>query len=86
MRSAALSVPGNIAEGNDRGSDRDGVRFLFIARASLAELMSHVEIVAAAGLVASPVAARWSGEAEEIARMLAALIRARGFTLDKRPL
>ncbi len=77
MRRAAISVPSNIAEGNERGSDRDCARFLYFARGSLAELSTQADIAGEIGLLESSVAQRWTGECEELARILATLIRRR---------
>jgi four helix bundle protein len=41
MRESSVSMMANIAEGFSRNSDKEFVRFLFIAKGSAAELQSH---------------------------------------------
>ncbi len=53
---AAESVPANIAEGFGRGLCTDGARHLVIARASAAELESHIRVAERSGLVGPAVA------------------------------
>jgi four helix bundle protein len=42
IRRAALSVPGNIAEGFGRQHTKDKLNFYYVARGSLAETKSHL--------------------------------------------
>ena len=44
MRRAAVSIPSNVAEGKNRSSDKEFVRFLYMARGSLAEIESQLFI------------------------------------------
>jgi four helix bundle protein len=75
LRRSSVSVPSNIAEGNERGSRKEMARYCQHAKGSLAELSTQVEIAAGTGLLDEDRAKRWISECEELARMLAALIR-----------
>ena len=44
LQRSAVSVPSNIAEGEERGSNRDTLKFLHIAKGSLAELRTQIYI------------------------------------------
>lgn len=44
VRRAVISIPSNIAEGSERRSDKDFIRFLHMASASLAEVETQIFI------------------------------------------
>lgn len=74
-RRAAISIPANIAEGAARGSRVDYVRFLRIARASLAELETHVLISRRLGFLDDPTSQNLGESLREVARLLNGQIR-----------
>lgn len=51
MRRSSISVPSNIAEGDERDTDKDSVRFFYLAKGSLAELVTQLEIAHEVGLL-----------------------------------
>ncbi|MGH8020791.1 MAG: four helix bundle protein [Opitutaceae bacterium] len=77
IRRSAVSVPSNIAEGDERGTDRDSVRFLYIAKGSLAELRTQLIIGREVGAIESIAALRLEKQCAELGRSLGALIRHR---------
>jgi four helix bundle protein len=77
LRRAAVSVPSNIAEGDERDTDKDGVRCFFIAKGSLAELRTQLEIATEVGAMTDSATKPLLDTAAVVARQLGALIKAR---------
>jgi four helix bundle protein len=44
MRRAAISIPSNIAEGSARQTNKDAMHFFIVARGSLSELDTQIEL------------------------------------------
>ena len=73
LRRCAVSVASNIAEGSKRRTTKDFVKFLFIARGSLAEMETQMLLAGEVGLIANI-----GGHLEainEVGRLLNGLIR-----------
>ena len=77
LRRSAVSVPSNIAEGDERRSDKDSIRFFHIAKGSLAELATQLEIAREVGYFTELQVEPVLQECAEVGKMLGALIRAR---------
>lgn len=77
MLRAAISVPSNIAEGDERGTNKDSLRFLQVARGSLAELETQIGIAHDVGLLAEADAMRLESQLNEVGRLLGGSIRMR---------
>lgn len=77
VQRAAVSIPSNIAEGYDRGSNREFIRFLHYARGSCAELRTQLYIAQEAGFVSKPEASRILEKTRHISASLTRLITVR---------
>lgn len=77
MQRAAVSIPSNIAEGEERGSNRDALRFLFIAKGSLAELRTQLDIAHAIGKISASDLREKEALADRAGRLIGGLVRMR---------
>ena len=75
-RRAAASVPANIAEGWGRGSTREYIQFLLIARGSLMELETHLIIAGQLNYLVQEELVSLQKQIEEVGKMLNGLVQA----------
>ena len=75
MRRSAVSVPSNIAEGNGRASTGDYVRFLTIARGSVAEVETQLLIGVRLDFLSQEDIAAALSLIDEVGRMLNSMIK-----------
>ena len=73
MRRAVVSIPSNIAEGQGRNSDKEFIQFLSIARGSLWELETQIEICVRIGYIDQSQKTNIYNLIAEISKMLNAL-------------
>ncbi len=72
---SSLSIPCNIAEGVERDSAKDTIRFLNIAKGSCGELRTQTYIGMKIGYIAQDKGKQWAAETREISAMLMGLIK-----------
>lgn len=73
LRRAVVSIPSNIAEGSGRASNKDYAHFLSIARGSLYEVMTQLEIAQSLGYIDEYDSCEEL--AQEVGRMLTTLMK-----------
>jgi four helix bundle protein len=73
MRRAAVSIAANIAEGNGRDHRAEYLRFLSIARGSMMELDTHLELAREFGYLSPADLATATSLLSEVRRLLARL-------------
>lgn len=74
MQRCAISIPSNIAEGSARGSKKEYVQFLYIARGSLAELDTQLIIARERNFILNTTYEDTFQLASDVGRMLTKLI------------
>ena len=70
----SLSVVSNIAEGMERKTKPDKVRFLVIAKGSIAEFKAQTQVGMEIDYIEHNLGCRWLAESEEVSKMLQGLI------------
>ena len=73
LRRAVVSIPSNIAEGSGRASNKDYAHFLSIARGSLYEVVTQLEIAQSLGYIDEFDSC--NELAQEVGRMLTSLMK-----------
>ena len=77
---SGLSIPSNIAEGFERESQKDCIKFLTYAKGSCGELRCQIYIGMDIEYIPKDVGKKWVQETIEISSMLSGLIKTkRGF-------
>ncbi len=77
IRRAAVSIPSNIAEGDELDSNKQSIKFFYIARGSSAELLTQAIIAFDIGYITKEDFEYIKKECNTISRMLNKLIRIR---------
>lgn len=72
---SALSVASNIAEGYERDSDKDRVKFLSYAKASCAELRTQIYIGIEIGYIEKTSGLQWIDETKQLSKMIYCLMK-----------
>ncbi|MCP4987742.1 MAG: four helix bundle protein [Colwellia sp.] len=71
---SSLSVPSYIAEGYERCSNKDTIRFLYYSKGSSAELRTQLYIAMEIGFIPKELGKTWVEETIELSKMLQGLI------------
>ena len=74
MTRAGVSIASNIAEGAERASNAEFIRFLHIAKGSAAELRTQIAIACDIGIIQKSDKSELIAETTSVSKMLHALI------------
>ena len=77
IRKAAISVPSNIAEGDELGSNKQSVRHFRISRGSIAEVITQLIIARNLGYLSDDIVEKETDNYNKVAAMLNKLIQSR---------
>jgi four helix bundle protein len=77
MQRAEVSIASNISEGYDRKSDAEFIRFLYLSKGSLSELITQLEIAKEVGLISKELLLLVEDRCNKLGAMLTKLIQSR---------
>lgn len=77
IQRAAVSIASNIAEGDDRGSVKDSIRFFKMAKGSAAEVITQLHIAHRIKYIDKETLIAMEDQAEKLRASLIKLIKAR---------
>jgi four helix bundle protein len=77
IRRSGVSIPSNIAEGDELGTNRQSIKFFRIAKGSAAELLNLAIITHEIGYLTKPQFDQINEECQAISSMLTKLIQVR---------
>jgi four helix bundle protein len=77
IQRAAISVPSNIAEGDESGTNKMSIRFFYTAKGSIAELQTQLIIANEIGYIENDLKDSLVNECNIISVMLNKIIKAR---------
>ena len=75
IRSAAISISSNIAEGFEREGNKEFIQFLSVAKGSAAEVQTQLRIAFEVGFIPNEVFNHLDGLCLEIINMIAGLMK-----------
>lgn len=79
IRRAAVSIASNIAEGDERNTNKESIHFFHIAKGSLAELRTQLQIASEIGYLNEVSFAEMDGRLVDLGNMIGAIIKARKY-------
>jgi len=77
IQRSAVSIPSNIAEGDESGSNKMSVKYFHTAKGSVAELQTQIIIAAEIGYIEEEIKKTLLNDCERISIMLNKIIKAR---------
>ncbi len=83
IRRAAVSIPSNIAEGEESCTNKQSIRFLYISKGSVAETLSQSIIALEIGYLEKEEFEKIKQECNSISKMLNRLIQSKSNSLEE---
>ena len=77
IRKSAVSIASNVAEGDERNTNKEAIRFFYIATGSIAELITQLTITHEIGYIDDKIYKDLTIRVENLSKQIKALIKHR---------